>query len=157
MEIRQSTETDVPQLRLLEERCFADPWSQRSLRDTIREDRCFFLSALENGRICGYLNTTYVLDELNIHRVCVLPEYRRIGVGTAMMTRLMEFCRREGLRQVFLEVRKSNLNAQRLYKRFGFTAVGERANFYQHPTEPGFVMRADPSLMLDLPLMGGVS
>lgn len=146
MEIRQSTLTDVPQLRLLEEQCFADPWTPKALRDTLLEERCFFLSAVENGRICGYLNTTYILDELNIHRVCVLPEYRRMGVGTAMMARLIDFCHEQNFRQVFLEVRKSNLEAQRLYGRFGFQVVGERADFYQHPTEPGFVMRAQLDL-----------
>lgn len=145
MEIRESTETDVPQLRLLEERCFADPWSSKSLRDTLREEHCFFLSAVENGRICGYLNTTYVLDELDIHRVCVLPEYRRMGIGTALLDYMMAFCRQHGFTEVFLEVRKSNLQAQRLYRRFGFEVVGERADFYQHPTEPGYVMRADLS------------
>lgn len=143
MEIRRSTETDVPQLQLLESKCFADPWSSKALRDTLREERSYFLTAVENGQICGYLNSTYILDELDIHRVCVLPKYRRKGVGAAMMAGLMAFCRENGLTEVFLEVRKSNLQAQRLYERFGFTIVGERADFYQNPVEPGLIMRAD--------------
>ncbi|MBR6790008.1 MAG: ribosomal protein S18-alanine N-acetyltransferase [Oscillospiraceae bacterium] len=143
MEIRHSTETDIPQLALLESKCFGDPWSPKGLRDTLREERSFFLTAEENGRICGYLNCTYILDEINIHRICVLPEYRRMGVGTALMARLADFCREKELREIFLEVRKSNLQAQRLYTRFGFEVIGERAGFYQNPDEPGLIMRAD--------------
>lgn len=145
MEIRRSTETDIPQLALLESQCFGDPWSSKGLRDTLREERSFFLTAEENGRICGYLNCTYILDEIDIHRVCVLPEYRRMGVGAALMERLMDFCREKELREIFLEVRKSNVQAQRLYTRFGFETVGERAGFYQNPDEPGLIMRADVS------------
>lgn len=143
MEIRRSTETDIPQLTLLESKCFGDPWSGKGLRDTLREERSFFLTAVENGRICGYLNCTYILDEINIHRVCVLPEYRRMGVGAALMMHLVTFCKEKGLHEIFLEVRKSNLQAQRLYKRFGFEVIGERAGFYQNPDEPGLIMRAD--------------
>lgn len=142
MEIRPSKESDIPQIFLLESRCFSDPWSQKILRSTLREEDCFFLTAEENGRICGYLNATHILDELSIHRVAVLPEYRRKGVGTAMLTRMMEFCQDKGLKQIFLEVRQSNLNAQRLYSRFGFEQVGERPHFYQNPDETGLVMRA---------------
>ena len=143
MEIRRSTETDIQQLALLESKCFSDPWSSKGLRDTLKEERSFFLTAVENGRICGYLNSTYILDELDIHRVCVLPEYRRIGVGAAMMIHLVKFCKENGLREIFLEVRKSNTPAQRLYTRFGFEVIGERAGFYQNPDEPGLIMRAD--------------
>ena len=50
MEIRRSTETDIPQLALLESKCFGDPWSGKGLRDTLREERSFFLTAVENGR-----------------------------------------------------------------------------------------------------------
>ncbi|MBQ4050258.1 MAG: GNAT family N-acetyltransferase, partial [Oscillospiraceae bacterium] len=89
MEIRPSTETDIQQLTLLESKCFSDPWSSKGLRDTLKEERSFFLTAEENGRICGYLNSTYILDELDIHRICVLPEYRRKGVGAALMMQLV--------------------------------------------------------------------
>ena len=149
MEIRPSTETDIQQLTLLESKCFSDPWSSKGLRDTLKEERSFFLTAEENGRICGYLNSTYILDELDIHRICVLPEYRRKGVGAALMMQLVAFCKAKGLNEIFLEVRKSNTQAQRLYARFGFETVGERAGFYQNPDEPGLIMRADVNKLPD--------
>lgn len=142
MNIREALPTDIPQLFLLESSCFADPWSQKSLRDTLKEDHSFLIIAEENGRICGYLNTTFVLDEMNLNRICVLPQYRRIGVGSAMIGRMFDFARKNGICTIYLEVRESNENAQRVYRHFGFRVVGERANFYQHPTETGLVMSA---------------
>ena len=142
MNIREALPTDIPQLFLLESSCFADPWSQKSLRDTLNEDHSYMLIAEENGRICGYLNTTFVLDEMNLNRICVLPQYRRIGLGTALVGRMFDYARTHGICTIYLEVRESNDSAQRVYRRFGFKVVGERANFYQNPTETGLVMSA---------------
>ncbi len=142
MEIRRAAEKDVEQLFELENSCFPDPWSRKSIRDTMKEERSFFAVAESDGRIIGYINTTYVLDEMNLNRICVLPQYRRMGAAGKLMEGMFAFARQNGLTQIFLEVRASNLPAQQLYKRFGFTAVGERKGFYQNPPENGLVMTA---------------
>jgi ribosomal-protein-alanine N-acetyltransferase len=43
---------------------------------------------------------------------------------------------------VFLEVRESNLPAQRLYEAIGFREVGRRRRYYQRPVEDAVVLRA---------------
>jgi ribosomal-protein-alanine N-acetyltransferase len=145
VKIREAVPEDVPQLFLLEQACFGDPWSQKSLRDTLNEEHSFFAVAEEDGRIYGYLNTTYVLDEMNLNRICVLPEYRRSGVGSALMQQMFTCAQQRQIRALYLEVRESNENAQRVYRRFGFQVVGRRAGFYQNPTEAGLVMSASVS------------
>lgn len=142
MEIRLAAEEDIEQLFELESSCFPDPWSRKSIRDTMKEERSFFAVAVSDGKIIGYINTTYVLDEMNLNRICVLPQYRRMGAAGKLMQGMFAHARQNGLVQIFLEVRVSNLPAQQLYKRFGFTVVGERKGFYQNPPENGLVMTA---------------
>ncbi|HIT79152.1 MAG TPA: ribosomal protein S18-alanine N-acetyltransferase, partial [Candidatus Faecivivens stercorigallinarum] len=116
--------------------------SQKSLRSTITEDDSYFAVAITDGKIVGYINTTYVLDEMNLNRICVLPQYRKMGAAGSLMEGMFAHARQKGLAQIFLEVRLSNLEAQRVYQRFGFKVVGERKGFYQNPPENGLVMTA---------------
>ena len=142
MEIRLATLEDLPQLVELEKNCFPDPWSQKSLRSTITEDDSYFAVAITDGKIVGYINTTYVLDEMNLKSHLCIATIPEDGSGGIADGRHVRPCRQKGLAQIFLEVRLSNLEAQRVYQRFGFKVVGERKGFYQNPPENGLVMTA---------------
>lgn len=143
MNLRVATEVDIPALYALETDCFPDPWSQKSLRDTLREERSFFAVAEIDGKVVGYINTTYILDEMELNRICTLPDYRRQGIGAALLQAAFAFAKEKHIQSFFLEVRASNLPAQTLYRSAGFTQVGLRKKFYQNPTEDGLIMRAD--------------
>ena len=143
MNLRVATEADIPALYALETDCFPDPWSQKSLRDTLREERSFFAVAEMAGKVVGYINTTYILDEMELNRICTLPDYRRQGIGAALLQAAFAFAKEKHIQSFFLEVRASNLPAQTLYRSAGFTQVGLRKKFYQNPTEDGLIMRAD--------------
>lgn len=138
--VRPLTEQDIEAVFFLEKECFPDPWSQKSLRDTLREDRCCMLAAEAGDTLCGYLNATYLFEELNLNRIAVLPAFRRQGVGSALLQTLVDFCTERRLTRLTLEVRASNLPAQRLYESFGFHPLGQRKNFYQNPPEPAVIM-----------------
>ena len=49
----------------------------------------------------------------------------------------------EGVRALYLEVRDSNAAARALYGSLGFTQVGRRRGYYQHPTEDALLLRRD--------------
>lgn len=140
MNIRPMTEEDVEAVFLLESACFPDPWSRKSIRSTLREDRSCMLVAEENGLVCGYLNSTYLFEELNLNRIAVSPDFRRRHVGASLLGTLVDFCTAHGLTRLMLEVREGNLPARRLYESFGFISLGERKNFYQNPPEAGVIM-----------------
>ena len=140
MNIRPMTEEDVEAVFLLESVCFPDPWSRKSIRSTLREDRSCMLVAEENGVICGYLNSTYLFEELNLNRIAVSPDFRRRHVGASLLEALVDFCTARGLTRLMLEVREGNLPARRLYESFGFISLGERKNFYQNPVENALLL-----------------
>ncbi len=135
------TEKDIPAVYALETLCFPDPWSSKSLRDTLREEHaCFFGEWDGTGTLCGYLNATWVLDEVNVNRICTHPAFRRQGVASRLFAALDAFCRPRGITRFFLEVRESNLPAQALYAGLDFQEAGRRPNFYENPSEGAVLM-----------------
>lgn len=73
--------------------------------------------------------------------IATAPSARRRGVGAAMLDHLLDVARWAGCRSVLLEVRASNEDAQAMYKRFGFEAIGVRRRYYLAPVEDAVVMR----------------
>ena len=80
------------------------------------------------------------MGEVYITNVAVFPEFRRNGVGKALVECLVKQMKTEHADFVTLEVRKSNINAISLYEKCGFKKVGERKNFYEKPIEDAILM-----------------
>ena len=72
--------------------------------------------------------------------VAVDPECRQKGIGHALVQSLIKEGEKKGAVFFYLEVRESNLAAQKLYEKSGFTVSGIRKNFYQKPAENALIM-----------------
>lgn len=130
----------------LEKLCFSDPWSEESLSILIRQGGIGIAALAENGAVIGYGGMLTVLDEGQITNIAVHPDFRRQGVGRAVLCALIAQAQKQDISRLSLEVRASNTSAQSLYLQQGFETVGVRKRFYSHPTEDGLVMvRADRS------------
>ena len=119
----------------LEKICFASPWSENALLQMAEDPNGSFLCAFSDGAFAGYAGMLCVLDEGQICNVAVLPEFRRLGVGAALMKAQTEAAKIRGLSFMTLEVRAGNLAAQGLYEKYGWEKVGVRKNFYEKPRE----------------------
>ena len=87
-----------------------------------------------------------MLGEGNITNMAVAKEYRKKGVGAALMQEMERLGREKNVDIFFLEVRESNEPAQRLYEKMGYNNIGIRKRFYERPVENAIVM----SKMYDL-------
>jgi ribosomal-protein-alanine N-acetyltransferase len=99
-----------------------------------------FLATAPDGRAIGFCSFWKVTDELHINNLAVLPDFRRMGVGSALLSFVMAEGVRLGARRATLEVRRSNEAARRLYERFGFTIAGMRPGYYSRPVEDALVL-----------------
>ena len=61
-------------------------------------------------------------DVLLLEDLVVRPTFRHRGVGSALIEHAVQFARRNGYRRITLLTDRANANAQRFYKRHGFTA-----------------------------------
>ena len=135
MRIRELCREDLPALRILEDRCFSDAWSDGILRNLPDSsyDRC---RVLEDGeKVIGYVNIRVLGDEAELMRICILPEYRGQGLSTGLLESGMEDMIRCGAKEATLEVRAGNLPAVRLYEAHGFVLEGFRKGYYRDPKE----------------------
>src|SRR4051794_41891551 len=85
------------------------------------------------GRVVGFCSFWRVLDELHINNLAVLPEVRRTGAATALLTYVLDYGAGLGARRATLEVRRSNEAARPLYERFRFTLAGGGPGHYKKP------------------------
>ena len=124
----------------IERLCFSEPWSQTALSLLLQEANLGVVALNECGTPIGYGGLLTVLDEGQITNIAVHPKARRMGVGKAILERLICESSVRCIRELSLEVRQSNFPAKALYESHGFVTVGVRKNFYRHPTEDGLVM-----------------
>ena len=135
------TSEHLDQVAEIEKICFSDPWSRRMLSEHLENECAATLVAQgEDGTILGYAGLLVVLDEGYITNVAVRPEYRRRGIAGELLGVFRRFA--EGNRMAFLtlEVRDSNASARALYAKHGFSEVGVRKNYYDHPKEDAVIM-----------------
>ncbi len=99
------------------------------------------LEQVKTDQIAGYIVARLAANELHINNVAVRPEYRQRGIGSALLTRILDQGRLAAT-AAFLEVRAGNSLAQALYKKCGFRSVGRRRNYYSAPLEDALIMSA---------------
>ena len=143
IQIKKLDESHLDELTRLEERCFSVPWSRESFLWAANNENGYFIVAECDGTLAGYAGMCYVLDEADIANVATLPEYRRKGVATALITALLDFAREKKIASLMLEVRASNDGAIALYEKFGFVKVAVRKKYYSRPTEDADIMRLE--------------
>ena len=138
--IRPMTEEDLLQVETIEQESFSLPWSFDAFKSTLDREDTLYLVAAEGDTIVGYCGMYISFDEGEVPNVAVKKECRGCGIGKRMMKELLTQARARGVVSVFLEVRKSNEAAMRLYEKLGFEAAGIRKNFYEFPKEDAVIM-----------------
>jgi [ribosomal protein S18]-alanine N-acetyltransferase len=88
------------------------------------------LVAVADGRVVGIAVMWVVALEAQILDVAAHPDFRRQGVGRALVRSLIDLARQGGANLLLLEVRASNAPAIALYRSLGFSATRIRARYY---------------------------
>lgn len=138
IDIEPMTAAHVDRMEEIERLSFSVPWSRELLEAELTNPYVFYLVALSEGDVAGYIGIESVLDEGRVLNIAVHPIYRRRGIGCALMSAALEIC--GGLESLTLEVRESNSPAIALYSGFGFKPVGKRRSYYEKPTEDALLM-----------------
>lgn len=148
--IRSMRLADLPSVMDIELECFTMPWSEATFRGLLRRTDADLFAAEAEGRLIGYAAFWSVLDQGELGNVSVTSRWRRKGIANRLIRAVLQRARERGVREVYLEVRVSNLGAQNLYNAYGFEQVGRRRNYYLEPVEDALVMR---KLLDSFPLM----
>ena len=95
----------------------------------------------EKESIAGYVVARLAAGELHVNNLAVRQNHRQKGIGTALLTRILEEAKYADAFVAFLEVRAGNASARAFYERCGFRVVGRRRNYYPEPREDALIMR----------------
>ena len=98
-----------------------------------------------DGRIAGYILFWLLPGAIDIHNVAVHSEFRRRGLGRRLLEQVVLEARGRASSRITLEVRKSNLPAQKLYESMGFAVTGVRKGYYSDDGEDAFLMSLELS------------
>ena len=143
MEYIRMCKNHVTAVAELEKLCFSLPWDEASVASELTNPLSLWLVAEENGALAGYVGSQSVMGEADMMNLAVKPEYRRRGVGEALVVRLMEELKAQNVYSLTLEVRVSNDPAIALYDKLGFLPVGRRPGYYRNPREDALILRKE--------------
>jgi ribosomal-protein-alanine N-acetyltransferase len=141
VDVRRMKASDLPQVMVIELATFTMPWGEATFRGLLRRKDSDLWVAEYKGDIAGYAVFWAVMDQGELGNVAVDEDHRGLGIGSQLIEAVLERAVERGVREIFLEVRKSNVRAQDLYKSFGFSEVGRRKNYYLEPLEDALVMK----------------
>ena len=132
---------DIENVVNVENDCFTTPWSKDSfLREINENDVALYLVAKIENVAVGYIGVWRIQNEGHITNVAVHSNFRGMGIGNMLVSELLSLCEKEGIDAFTLEVRKSNIVAQNLYKKFQFVEEGIRKGYYQDTKEDAVIM-----------------
>lgn len=160
---RPMTLEDVSRVHEIDKLSFSMPWTERSYRFEVTENKHSVLFVAEayvpdsaqleytgaitpdrQPEIVGMIVTWVIIDEAHVATIAIHPDHRGHGLGRKLLAIGLLAGYERGARMAYLEVRRSNLAAQNLYNQFGFWVAGERSRYYQDNNEDALLMTLDP-------------
>lgn len=127
----------------IEGEVYPRPWSLSLFLGelNLRSSR-YYVVARVDGVVVGYAGLMFSMDEAHVTTIAVDPAWQRHRIGSRLMVNLVRAALARGAAHMTLEVRVSNVAAQRMYERFGFQTEGVRKNYYAESKEDALIMWA---------------
>lgn len=168
--VEKMTLTDVPEVAALEKMIFSLPWSAHAFDYELRYNPMahFFVvrparmstahdeqkiapdnrqnnaaETVRRGKLLGYGGFWLILDEAHVCTLAVHPYWRGRGIGELLLAHLIDHAIALHAAVLTLEVRVSNLPAQRLYQKYGFAVTGLRKRYYSDNHEDALIMTTE--------------
>lgn len=127
--LRKMELADLDRVLSIEQRVHGYPWTRGN-----------FIDALNSGYLCqvyeaqqkllGYAVLMVAVDEMHLLNIGIDSEFQRQGLGAQLLHQMLDTARAMQMQRVLLEVRRSNLAAQGLYRKAGFSELAVRHGYY---------------------------
>ena len=137
------TYDDLPEIMVIEWASFTSPWGPEMFVAEMSGPVSYATVAERQGRIVGYATFRVVIDEAHLMNIAIAPDLKRNGLGRALTDHVVSHCRSLGAAYMFLEVRRSNVAAQALYKGLGFEFLDVRKGYYSDNREDALIWKLD--------------
>lgn len=141
--IRKAKASDISTIASIEQQQIPHPWEKKYLNAELSHDISYFYAAedLLTHQVAGYIIFWIVEDLLELHKIVTAENYKRKGIGKKLFLFMLEIAKQKKVKEVFLEVRKSNTQAIEFYESFHFELAGIRQAYYHEPLEDALIYR----------------
>ena len=144
MQIRRAKLEDITTIVKLEQTVFKESLGESFLYDELSLNPFARMYIIEDDLgFAGYMGIR-VDDQADMMNFAIVPEKQGHGYGKALLLHVLSELKQEGIHQITLEVRESNIIAQKLYESCGFVRSHVRKNYY--PNEDAIVYLKEVSL-----------
>jgi len=129
-ELRPMSATALDHVMALEAMVYPFPWSRGNFVDSLAAGYLAWTVHGPDDALLAYSVAMLAADEMHLLNITVAPPVRRRGHARRLLAELEAACRRQRASTLWLEVRRSNVEAQDVYLRLGFATVGVRRGYY---------------------------
>ncbi len=148
--IRWMIRRDMPEVLDVEDQSFEFPWLEEDFIRCLRQRNCIGMVAEYEDRVVGFMIYELQKNRIHVLNFAVAEDYRRRGVGSQMVAKLIAKLSSQRRSRILLEVRETNLPAQLFFRENGFRAVSVLRAYYEDTPEDAYLMqyryRADRAL-----------
>src|SRR4030067_2584396 len=131
--IDDMTEGDLIEVIGIENEAFSDPWTIDMFYSELFNSFSRIWAVREmSGNLIGYICFWRVVDEAHILNLAVKRHYRNKGIASKILQFAISYWKKDGVKTVLLEVRRSNMAAQGLYEKFSFSVIVSRTRYYKN-------------------------
>ena len=142
--LRHMTTNDIKELLAMEKEIYDGqlPWSRSAFLMELRNLTTHrYVVLLAEEKICGFIGARVHGNDCHITNLGVRPNFQHHGLGKFFLNDALAFAKSQGCESLSLEVRVSNYDAQRLYRKFGFVSLNIMRNYYSENGEDAVNMK----------------
>lgn len=132
IEILPMTTEDLNYLKHSLTNDFDEFWTYSILQQEFQNQNTTYIVAKSNEQILGFAGILTIIDEANIMNIVTKKDKRNLGIGSMLLTELINISKKQKLKSITLEVNETNTPAIRLYEKFKFEKVGVRKKYYNN-------------------------
>jgi len=130
IEIRRMQRDDLPAVLAIQSELGFQNWKSGHFEAEIADLKYSLPWVLIIGNIQAYMVLKILGDEAELCSIATHPSSQRCGLARTLLQKGVDVLQLGGVQQIFLEVRRSNLAAQALYRRCSFLDNGVRRQYY---------------------------
>lgn len=140
--VSEMKEDDLEEVVKIERVSFPSPWPKEQFLMDMRDSGYSYLYVVREGKgkILGYFAYWLMGKEIHLTNLAVHPKFRRRKIAKWILKWVIEKAKKEDSSIITLEVRSSNILAQKLYQKFNFIPIAIRKNYYGDTKEDAIVM-----------------
>ncbi len=138
--ISKMTLVDFEEIKDILTSQFDDFWNSEILRNELENENSYYLVAKQEDTIVGFVGIKSVFDEADIMNIVTRKDFRNKGIGTAILSYIIDFAQLNNIKRITLEVNENNFSAIHIYEKLGFIKIAERFKYY-NGSETAIIMQ----------------